>query len=725
MRTDGPPASRWLGLALVVIGVGLAAGGAYVRTSSREAASPPPIDTERVSSEARARVEQALGSGARAFEPTAASAARIPELIAALNMGADRATFQDLLESEEWWAKIRGQFPLNGVVTPQGALALLSPGSDDAAVTDAIRVAGDREVASGLIAGRGRAFLAATARVTRTSRAGEPTFVLVGAPVDHAALAKASEQTGDAIGLGDQAHLLEVAGPGEPGRVLPALLAQKDGGVLPLPDRRLGTSWTIGGGLRLLAAFSPPVAPPAPASGSPWLALVIAGAGAALLGIMTTAAGRSRSRAAGGRAPRQSSDPAIAPLPRAEGAPPEGGVEIRSGTPVGGRGGDGDGASDGRTPFAGGGSGGSAGPTPARVARPLTVSGSGADEPQRMTLLGSPVDPRGGASATAMATKIEVAPEPAPERISRGGNMGRYHLIDRIGEGGMAEIFFAVAHGAEQFKRHFVVKRMHPHIARNRVAVTQFIDEAQLQARLVHSNIVPVFDFGKAGDEYFLALEYIHGKDLQHVVQRHVELFGRPLDLPVAFHVMHEVLEGLSFAHSQTERDGRSLEVVHRDVSPGNVLVSYRGEVKLTDFGIAKSDKRVSTTEVGMVKGNAGFMSPEQARGDVVDYRSDLFSAGAVLHYCLTGHLLYDGETTMNRLLRAAVGPATAQFGQIDRLALPAAKVLRRALALEAASRYQSAGDFARDLSAEMCDRNQLGALMDQLFPPPERRDLG
>jgi serine/threonine protein kinase len=328
-----------------------------------------------------------------------------------------------------------------------------------------------------------------------------------------------------------------------------------------------------------------------------------------------------------------------------------------------------------------------------------------------------------------VATKIEPALEPAleprPERISRGGNMGRYHLIDRIGEGGMAEIFFAVAHGAEQFKRHFVVKRMHPHVARNRVAVTQFIDEAQLQARLVHSNIVPVFDFGKAGDEYFLALEYIHGKDLQHVVQRHVELFGRPLDVSVAFHVMHEVLEGLSFAHSQTERDGRSLEVVHRDVSPGNVLVSYRGEVKLTDFGIAKSDKRVSTTEVGMVKGNAGFMSPEQARGDVVDYRSDLFSAGAVLHYCLTGHLLYDGETTMNRLLRAAVGPATAQFGQIDRLALPAAKVLRRALALEATSRYQSAGDFARELSAEMCDRNELGALMDQLFPPPERRDLG
>src|SRR4051794_4415663 len=172
MRTDGRAASRWLGLALVAVGGVLAAGGAYVRASSRET-QPPPLDAERVTGEVRARVEQALGSSARALESTAASAARIPELIAALNMGADRATFQDLLDSEAWWAAIRGKFPLNGVATPQGALALLSPSSDDAAVTDAIRVAGDREVASGLVVGRGRAFLAATARVTRTSRAGE------------------------------------------------------------------------------------------------------------------------------------------------------------------------------------------------------------------------------------------------------------------------------------------------------------------------------------------------------------------------------------------------------------------------------------------------------------------------------------------------------------------------------------------------------------------------
>jgi eukaryotic-like serine/threonine-protein kinase len=288
----------------------------------------------------------------------------------------------------------------------------------------------------------------------------------------------------------------------------------------------------------------------------------------------------------------------------------------------------------------------------------------------------------------------------------------------------MATIFFAAARGAEDFVRYFVVKRMHPHLIRHREAVNQFIDEARLQAALVHSNIVPVFDFGTAENEYFLALEYIHGKDVGQIVQRHVEHFGRPLGVDVAFYIVHEALEALAYAHTHTSKDGSPLEIVHRDVSPGNVLVSYRGEVKLTDFGIAKADKRVSHTEVGMVKGNASFMSPEQARGEGVDLRSDLFSAGMVLFFCLTGEFLYRGETTLNRLLRAAVGPATAQFGQIEQLPLPAANILRRALAIDPASRYPSAVEFARDLTDIMSTRPALAQLMDVLFPTSLRRDL-
>ncbi len=120
----------------------------------------------------------------------------------------------------------------------------------------------------------------------------------------------------------------------------------------------------------------------------------------------------------------------------------------------------------------------------------------------------------------------------------------------------MAEIFIAAAHGAEGFVRYFVVKRMHAHLARNRDAVNQFIDEARLQSALVHSNIVPVFDFGRAGDEYFLALEYIHGRDLERLVRRHVEVFGRSLSVPVAFYIMHEVLDALAYAHGR-DRPGR------------------------------------------------------------------------------------------------------------------------------------------------------------------------
>jgi serine/threonine-protein kinase len=326
---------------------------------------------------------------------------------------------------------------------------------------------------------------------------------------------------------------------------------------------------------------------------------------------------------------------------------------------------------------------------------------------------------------------MPAAPAPAqgalPVADAPGGSgvqLGRYRLIERIGEGGMAEIFFAAAYGAEDFVRHFVVKRMHPHLARSREVVNQFIDEARLQAGLVHSNIVPVFDFGKADEEYFLALEYIHGRDVGQLVQRHIELRGRPLDLPVAFYIAHEVLEALAFAHSQLSKEGAPLDIVHRDVAPGNVLVSYRGEVKLTDFGIAKAERRISRTEVGMVKGNAGFMSPEQARGESVDKRSDVFSAGVVLFYCLTGQLLYRGETTMNRLLRAAVGPATSQFSQIEKLPLPAAQVLRRALALDPDKRYPNATEFQRGVKPNAASRPELAELMDSLFPVAERRDM-
>jgi len=166
------------------------------------------------------------------------------------------------------------------------------------------------------------------------------------------------------------------------------------------------------------------------------------------------------------------------------------------------------------------------------------------------------------------------------------------------------------------------------------------------------------------------------------------------------------------------------MDVVHRDVAPGNVLVSYQGEVKLTDFGIAKAERRVSRTEVGMIKGNSSFMSPEQARGGVVDQRSDLFSAGLVLYHCLTAQPFYRGETPMGNLLGAAIGPGTAQYGLIDQLPLPAAQILRKALAIDPDQRYPTAMAFELELAPHMGTRAETGRLMDVLFPAELRRDL-
>ena len=239
--------------------------------------------------------------------------------------------------------------------------------------------------------------------------------------------------------------------------------------------------------------------------------------------------------------------------------------------------------------------------------------------------------------------------------------LGRYRLLERIGEGGMAEVYIAAAHGAEGFKRHFVVKRLHPHLATRKDVVTQFIDEARLQARLLHSNIVPVFDFGRAGEEYFLALEYVHGRDLEKLAQP--PRAGHRPGAAAADRGLRPARgaggAGLR-AQPHQHQAGEPLGIVHRDVSPANVLVSFLGEVKLSDFGIVKAAGRVSKTDERVVKGNVSFMSPEQARGEVVDSRSDLFSAGVVMFYCLTGRALYSGDTTINQLMRAAVGPDRA-----------------------------------------------------------------
>ena len=211
-----------------------------------------------------------------------------------------------------------------------------------------------------------------------------------------------------------------------------------------------------------------------------------------------------------------------------------------------------------------------------------------------------------------------------------GTPLGRYVLVDRIGEGGMAEVYTAISFGYGGFRRSFVVKRLRSELIANATAVDLFIDEANLASTLVHPNVVPVFDFGEAAGSYFLAQEYVIGRDLGRITRRLHERGEPLLSVGAILQMAHEVLAGLEYAHAKRDDAGNPLGIVHRDITPDNVMISERGEVKVLDFGIMKATQRVSQTESGTVKGSVGFMSPEQARGKQVDHRSDLFSLGLV-----------------------------------------------------------------------------------------------
>jgi hypothetical protein len=322
------------------------------------------------------------------------------------------------------------------------------------------------------------------------------------------------------------------------------------------------------------------------------------------------------------------------------------------------------------------------------------------------------------------AANLAVARQTGPAGV--GAIFGRYKLVDRLGEGGMSELFVAEVAGVEGFTRNFVLKRLRAELARDKEAVSQFIDEARMQAGLVHSNIVPVFDFGVVAGEYFMTQEYIVGRDLARFVGRYIEQHDAGLPEAMAYYIAHETLQALAYAHEQRDKVGSPMGIVHRDISASNVMVSLLGEVKLSDFGIVKSNRRVSKTQVGMVKGNANFMSPEQARGQAVDHRSDLFSLGHVLYYCLAGDLLYTGENDLDVLYRAANGITPEDLTRIRRLPDPAAAVLEKALAFEPAERFQSATEFADALAAHASGgKGATTRMIQQLFGDELRRQVG
>jgi hypothetical protein len=325
-----------------------------------------------------------------------------------------------------------------------------------------------------------------------------------------------------------------------------------------------------------------------------------------------------------------------------------------------------------------------------------------------------------GAFATqAVASEPLAAPtEEALASTQASALASRYEVVAPLGQGGMAKVFIAVVRGAEGFKRTFVLKRLKAEHAGNQELVNQFIDEARLGASLVQSNIVPIFDFGRDAEGYYLAQEYILGRDVSALIEASKTKRGAALEVPIVAAIAQEALKALAYAHTRTTDAGQAAGLVHRDVSPSNLMVSGRGEVKLLDFGIVLSADRVTQTQAGVVKGNLFFMSPEQARALPVDPRSDLFSLAMVMTNALLGKPLYTGETMYELMTRAAAGPTEADLALVRAGAGALSTFLVKALAVEPALRFQSAKDMANALASAVpaAPSSELEALMNGLF---------
>ena len=289
-----------------------------------------------------------------------------------------------------------------------------------------------------------------------------------------------------------------------------------------------------------------------------------------------------------------------------------------------------------------------------------------------------------------------LVPEPAADGPA---TIGRYTIVERIGQGGMADIYAAVTTGDGNFRRPVVIKRLRPALSIDPNAVAQFCDEANLLAALHHPNIVAVHDFGRSQNQFYLAEEYVVGRDLGRLVERRFLAMRRPPPVEVIAYVGVELLKALEYAHGLTNEMGRPLGIVHRDVSPENVMVSARGEVKLLDFGVVKAaEGRLTRTEVGVVKGNVTYMSPEQARGLEVDSRADLYSLALVLYTLASGRPLYHGDTTYGLLMKAGAGPSVEDRAAIRELPPPLAAIIDRGTATRIEDRFPNARAMAAAL---------------------------
>jgi len=279
---------------------------------------------------------------------------------------------------------------------------------------------------------------------------------------------------------------------------------------------------------------------------------------------------------------------------------------------------------------------------------------------------------------------------------------GKYLLIDKVGTGGMAELFMAKQTGLKGFEKVMAIKRILPHLTEDAEFISMFINEAKLAALLTHQNIVQIFDLGHVENSYFIAMEYVMGKDLRTILQR-AKALNLPMSIGHALLVITKVCAGLDYAHRKKDLAGRDLNIVHRDVSPQNILVSYEGEVKLVDFGIAKAASQSSETRTGILKGKLSYMAPEQAWGRPVDRRADIFAVGILLFELLTGHKLFKGDNDFNTLEKVREAKVEPPPTSLNKQVAPELEtIILKALAREPDNRFQSASELQTALEDHM-----------------------
>ncbi len=273
---------------------------------------------------------------------------------------------------------------------------------------------------------------------------------------------------------------------------------------------------------------------------------------------------------------------------------------------------------------------------------------------------------------------------------------GKYLILDKIATGGMAELFRAKITSVEGFEKLVAIKKILPNLTQDSNLITMFIDEAKLAAMLTHQNIVQIYDLGSMEGAYFIAMEYIQGKDLRVLSNKSKEK-GLPLPLEYALYITSRICSGLDYSHNLKDFQGNPLKLIHRDISPQNILVTYEGEVKIVDFGIAKAARKTADTREGLIKGKVAYMSPEQAAGKTIDHRSDIFSAGILLYEMITGVRMFDGAD-LNVLDKVRKADFQKAETIVSDLPADVSEILQRALAKAPSRRYKSCVDMLADL---------------------------